>query len=105
MGNTDLGIAIVIWHPGTSSNEPVGPATVSAVLRALAAMARVSRRHEADVSSALRGAGLILEAPERDAALSQLLEAECIERIIPLTDGGILLAVTAAGMSRARNAN
>ncbi len=72
-----------------------------AVLRALASMARSSRRHEADVGSALQGAGLALDRDELDSALHHLVEAECVERIIPLTDGGILLAVTAAGMTRA----
>ena len=96
-----LDTAHAAWQADLTVTERVGPATVMAVLRALSAMARSSRRHEADVGSALQGAGLTLDPDERDAALEQLVEAECIERIIPLTDGGILLAVTAAGMSRA----
>lgn len=86
-------------HIGAS--DPIGPATVVAVLRALANMARISRRHEADVGSALHGAGLVLDPRQRDDALHQLEQAECIERIIPLIDGGILVSVTATGMGRA----
>ena len=87
------------------SGDQVGPVTVIAVLRALAVMAGMSRRHEADVTSALQGAGLTLDPAQRDAALQQLLDAECIERLIPLTDGGILLSVTATGMARARGSS
>ncbi len=89
------------WRRAAPPDEPVGPATVLAMLRALAGMALVSRRHEADVGSALHRAGLALTPAQRDAALQQLLDAECIERIIPLSDGGLLVSVTGAGLSRA----
>lgn len=80
--------------------EAVGPATLLAVLQALAKMARASRRQEAEVGSALHRAGLVLDPDQCDDALMQLLAADCIERIIPLTDGGTLVSVTAIGMSR-----
>lgn len=95
------------WQRGEASDghEGVaGPATLHAMLRAMAIMARNSRRQEADVDSSLFAAGLSLPPGQRDEALSRLRDAGSIERIIPLSDGGVLVAVTVAGMGRASRA-
>jgi hypothetical protein len=90
---------------GAAPGEDLAMDGVTSVLRALAAMARSSRRHEADVQSAIRGAGLTLSPDQQDQALRELVDSACIDRIVPLVDGGILLSVTAEGMSRAGQAD
>lgn len=72
-----------------------------AVLRALAAMARGSKRHQAELGVALQRAGLSLSAVEQHGVVARLRDAEFIEQVIPLDDGGVLLSVTSAGMQRA----
>ncbi len=69
--------------------------------RAVAAMARVSKRQQAELGAALQRAGLILPAPHQAAALRHLCDTASVEDIIPLDDGGVLLSVTSAGMERA----
>ncbi len=73
-----------------------------AVLRAVAAMARVSKRQQAELQAALERAGLAsLSQEQRAAALCHLCDTASIEDVIPLDDGGVLLSVTSAGMERA----
>jgi len=70
-------------------------------LRAFASMARASQRHQAEVDAALHRAGLALEAKSRLSVLRYLAEEGCIDGQIPLSDGALILTVTAVGMTRA----
>ncbi len=72
----------------------------AAVLRAVAAMARNSKRQQAELGVALQRAGLSLDIGHQEAVLRQLCDTADVEGVIPLSDGGILLSVTAAGMER-----
>jgi hypothetical protein len=72
-----------------------------AVLRAVAAMARNSKRQQAELGVALQRAGLTLDTGHQEAVLRHLCDTADVEAVIPLSDGGILLSVTAAGMERA----
>lgn len=65
----------------------------AAVLRALSEMAARSHRREADVAAALRGAKLPFDPSLLKGAL-QLLQAKgCVGKLVPLSDGGLLLTV------------
>lgn len=87
------------------SNEGRGVALdvgqAMAALRAFAAMARVSQRHQAEVDAALHRAGIALDARTRLAVLRYLDQEGCIDGQIPLSDGALILTVTAIGMTRA----
>ncbi len=71
------------------------------VLRALASMARISQRHQAEVDAALHRAGVTVGAEAVAGILRQLGDQGCVDGLIPLSDGALLLTVTALGMSRA----
>ena len=73
----------------------------TAVLRALSTMAQISQRHQAVVDTALHRAGLSVSADTMANALRELDNQGCIGGLIPLSDGALLLTVTAVGMSRA----
>ena len=66
------------------------------LLMALANMAARSKRGQADLVAALRGAGLTAEPRRVRAALRLLQERGAIEHLVPLSDGGLLLSVTKA---------
>ena len=91
--------------PEPKTAEPKAGATdatlASATLRAFAAMARLSQRHQAEVDAALHRAGLALDPKMRASVLRYLSKEGCIDGQIPLSDGALLLTVTAIGMSRA----
>ncbi len=74
------------------------------LLAALAAMAVRSKRRQADLSAALRRAGLDGEANLVSKALRYLEEIGCIENLVPLYDGGVLLSVTSRGVEQLSNA-
>lgn len=82
-------------------DDRIEPGLIGAVLRAVAAMARFSKRQQAELDVALRRAGLALRPAQRAAALRYLSDTASVEDIIPLDDGGVLLSVTSAGMERA----
>lgn len=93
---------------GASAAAPVGDdhsqeaEVAGAVLRALATMARVSKRQQAELHAALERAGLVsLSERQRQSALRYLGDTAAIAEIIPLDDGGVLISVTSAGMERA----
>lgn len=71
-----------------------------ALLAALTQMAALSPRRQADVAVAMRRAGLTWPADGVAAALEQLRGEGCIERPLHLSDGGILVSVTARGIER-----
>lgn len=63
------------------------------LLAALTNMAVRSKRRQADLVAALRGAGLTAE-PRRVRAALRLLQAQgAIDNLVPLSDGGLLLSV------------
>ena len=63
------------------------------LLMALTSMAARSKRRQADLLAALRGAGLVAE-PRRVRAALRILQAQgAIENLVPLSDGGLLLTV------------
>lgn len=84
---------------GRSGLADIGVAT--SALRAFASMARASQRHQAEVDAALHRSGLTLDAKNRQSVLRYLTKEGCIDGQIPLSDGALILTVTAVGMSRA----
>ncbi len=64
------------------------------LLRALVEMAARSQRRQADVTAALRAAGLPTDSGPVRVALRTLRSQGCIENLVPLSDGGLLLSVT-----------
>ncbi len=92
---------------GLPAEEPApSPSTVpaldfvDALLAALTQMAALSPRRQADVAVAMRRAGLA-STPEGVApALDRLRHEGCIEKPLHLSDGGILVSVTARGIER-----
>ena len=72
----------------------------AAVLRALSSMAQINQRNQAVVNEALYRAGLSVSADTMASVLRELDDQGCIEKLIPLSDGALLLTVTGIGMSR-----
>lgn len=71
------------------------------LLQALTTMAARSKRRQADLSAALRGADIAVD-PARVRAGLKLLQAQgAIENLVPLSDGGLLLSVTQKAVERA----
>ncbi len=70
------------------------------LLRALATMAVCSKRRQADLAAALCRGGLEDEAHSVGSALQTLETQGFIEQIVPLYDGGVLLAVTSRGIEQ-----
>ena len=70
------------------------------LLRALIDMAARSKRRQADLMAALRGAGLPVDPESVRAALRTLRRQGCIENLVPLTDGGLLLSITTSAIER-----
>jgi hypothetical protein len=71
-----------------------------ALLAALAGMAVHSHRRQADVFVAVRRAGL-LAGPDRVRTSLRHLQLEgCLERLVPLSDGGVLVSLTGRGIER-----
>lgn len=76
------------------------PELAAALLAALAGMAVLSPRRQADLAVALRRAGLTPEPAALGRALDALEEDGCIEQLVPLADGGMLMQITAHGIER-----
>jgi hypothetical protein len=71
------------------------------LLQALTRMAARSKRRQADLTAALRGAGLVADTAKVRSALKILRAQGAIENLVPLSDGGLLLSVTQSGSERA----
>lgn len=71
------------------------------LLQALTRMAVRSKRRQADLTAALRGADIQAEPARVRSALKILRAQGAIENLVPLSDGGLLLSVTQKGSSRA----
>lgn len=70
------------------------------LLAALATMAVRSKRRQADLCAALSRAGLDREPGRVTKALRALEQAGCIEHLVPLYDGGVLMSVTSRGIEK-----
>ncbi len=68
------------------------------LLQALATMAVRSKRRQADLSAALARANLDTDPHRVTEALRQLEKSGCIEHLVPLYDGGVLMSVTSRGV-------
>ena len=87
--------------PGQGDENPESDAFAFDVLAALADMAMRSKRRQADLDAALRRAGMDSAGhTRRHAALNRLQQLGCIDKVVELTDGGVLLSVTALGLDR-----
>ena len=71
-----------------------------ALLTALANMAVHSHRRQADLDVAVLRAGLIAGPDRLRIALRRLQDDGCVERVVPLADGGVLVSVTGRGIER-----
>ncbi len=71
------------------------------LLQALTRMAARSKRRQADLTAALRGADILAEPARVRSALKILHSQGAIENLVPLSDGGLLLSVTQKGSNRA----
>lgn len=78
--------------------QPVARDFCDAVLAALTEMAVLSLRRQADVGVAVRRAGLKAPPEAIAGAVAQLREEGCVEGVLHLSDGGILLSVTMRGI-------
>jgi hypothetical protein len=75
-----------------------GKSFTDRLLQALAAMAVRSKRRQADLSAALARANLDTDPHRVTEALRQLERSGCIEHLVPLYDGGVLMSVTSRGV-------
>ena len=78
----------------------VSDAYVLDVLAAVAEMALRSKRRQADLDAAMTHAGLVASPARRLTALQRLQHAGCVDRVVELNDGGVLLSVTGLGLER-----
>jgi hypothetical protein len=70
------------------------------LLGALATMAVRSKRRQADLTAALRRSGIKIDQHGLWAALRHLESIGCIEDLVPLYDGGMLMSVTSRGIEQ-----
>jgi hypothetical protein len=73
---------------------------LEALLAALTDMAVRSPRRQADLAVALRRSGIKAPASTMRQALTSLEADGCIEHLVQLADGGLLMQVTAHGIER-----
>jgi hypothetical protein len=70
------------------------------ILQALSTMAARSKRHQADLTAALKGADIAPDPRRVRTALRLLCAQGAIENLVPLSDGGLLLQVTHPSSAR-----
>jgi signal transduction histidine kinase/CheY-like chemotaxis protein len=80
--------------PTAGNEEPL----CHAVLHAIADIARHNSRRQTEVGAALYRGGILLDLQERAKVLDRLSDAGLIEQIILLSDGGVFVTVTLAGL-------
>ncbi len=84
---------------GGAGGQEAGEETfATTLLGALATMAMRSKRRQADLAAALTRSGLKGNSERIGTALRHLEHAGCIEDLVPLYDGGMLLSVTSRGI-------
>ncbi len=89
--------------PVAEDEQELPVVTESFVLDVLAAvtdMALRSKRRQADLDAAIRHAGLDAGPSRRLAALERLCAQGWIDKVVELSDGGVLMSVTALGLER-----
>ncbi len=97
-----LGLASVL--PETASDDTSNRCEIpqahfaDQLLAALATMAVRSKRRQADLCAALYRAGLESDPVRVTEALRHLEQTGCIEDLVPLYDGGVLMSVTTRGL-------
>lgn len=93
---------IVTTRPAAAepAREAAKPELIEALLAALTDMAVRSPRRQADLAVALRRSGLRAPPMALREALMALEEDGCIENLVPLADGGLLMMITAHGIER-----
>lgn len=82
------------------AREAARPDLIEALLAALTDMAVRSPRRQADLAVALRRSGLRAPPAALRDALEALEDDGCIEQLVPLADGGLLMRITAHGIER-----
>jgi hypothetical protein len=90
-------------HPAMEMEQEMAPVSEGFLLEVLGAVANMalrSKRRQADLDAAMRYAGLEAGPVRRLAALEQLALQGCIDKVVELNDGGVLLSVTAFGLDR-----
>ncbi len=80
------------------ASPPVAKDFADALLAALAQMAALSPRRQADVAVAMRRGGLSAPPETVGTTLDQLLRDGCVETPLRLSDGGILVSLTLRGI-------
>ncbi len=96
-----LPMALAAPVAGERPDEAAEDASLGPVLlEALGEMAVRSKRRQADLTVALRRAGVSAPRERITAALEDLFDKGYIDDIIPLSDGGLLLCVTSLGIDR-----
>ena len=85
--------------PGRTADLDDADLTV-VVLQALTMMASRSKRRQADLTAALRGADIEADPVRIRTALKALRACGAIEKLVPLSDGGLLLSVTQKAIER-----
>jgi hypothetical protein len=70
------------------------------LLSALATMAMRSKRRQADLCAALCRGRLDTDPKRVTEALRHLERSGCIEHLVPLYDGGVLMSVTSRGIEK-----
>ena len=81
-----------------TASMPVDAGFADALLAAMAQMAALSPRRQADVTVAMRRAGLTAPAALIVTTLDQLRDDGCVEPPLALSDGGILVSLTMRGI-------
>ncbi len=79
---------------------PVSDSFVLDMLAAVAEMALRSKRRQADLDAAMRHVGIKAGSAWRLAALERLRINGYVDKVVMLSDGGVLLSVTAPGLDR-----
>jgi hypothetical protein len=102
--NDEHDAALALDHTADDLQEPDSEASdeqfAITLLVALAAMAVRSKRRQADLAAALRRSGITSDAQHLSAALRHLEGIGCIEHLVPLYDGGVLMSVTSRGIEQ-----
>jgi hypothetical protein len=88
----------VVEQGAIGREESLTEAFVQDALSAVAEMALLSKRRQADLDAALHHAGLTARGQRRLAVLERLRRLGFIDKVVELTDGGVLLSVTALGL-------
>jgi hypothetical protein len=98
----DAAVGADLRAAGPAPEDPaaLSDGFVHDVLAAVAGMALRSKRRQADLDAALWCAGLTAGRGRRLAALERLREQGCVEQVVELSDGGVLLSLTALGLDR-----